>query len=180
MNVEIRPILPPSFYQLQEGLRTRVRQAINTQMHAHAQMARTLLEDATSNWSPPPSFIVAGSVEAGEMAVLTDDDRYLWVDSGTRPHTILPRRKKMLVFQRSYSAKTKGGGGSSSGPIVRAFVVHHPGIRAARISEKVAKEVDLSLRATIQAAIQNALTGGRGAVVGGVRRGRVGSILGGR
>lgn len=69
---------------------------------------------------------------------------YQYVSRGTRPHTIRPKKAKVLRFNKKYRAKTKprvlgSTRGGSSPPMVVAKVVHHPGTEARLFEEEIAR-----------------------------------------
>ena len=109
------------------------------------RVKREMLTDfriTTASWAHQVDFQgLVDSYADGSFTVLvgTDDPIYGYVNSGTRPHTIVPVRAKALRFQwggkGSYMAKTTPGvigahSGGSSGPIVYRQGVHHPGTKA--------------------------------------------------
>ena len=64
--------------------------------------------------------------------VWTDDEIYGYVDKGTKPHKIRPKKATILAFPETYLAKTAinligSGSGGSSGDTVFAKEVDHPG-----------------------------------------------------
>lgn len=95
------------------------------------------------------------------VSVSTDDPIYGYVDKGTKPHIIRPKKTNKsgrLFFQSKYKSKTtpriinshKGG---SSGDTVVAKAVHHPGTEArefthtiqAKYQPKLKKEMDKAI-----------------------------------
>jgi len=68
-----------------------------------------------------------------------------WTSRGTKPHIIEPKRAAALRFPSLYQPKTtpRGpgykGSGKSSGPIVFALKVHHPGTKARKFEEAWAR-----------------------------------------
>lgn len=97
-------------------------------------------------WRNKPSFEVAISLADGGATVLVTPDgpnrkQFEYVDKGTRPHPIFPRRARVLRFSSGYTAKTapgvigSGAGGPSGSPAFAAFIPRHPGTEARRFSE---------------------------------------------
>lgn len=97
-------------------------------------------EKTVSTWSRKPRFTV--KVSSREIEVRTDDPIWGYVDRGTKPHVIRPRRGKLLRFATGYSAKTRpgsiiSGAGGASGPVVFAREVNHPGTKARGFSRRL-------------------------------------------
>lgn len=100
-------------------------------------------------WRNKPTFEVAVSLSGGDVTVLVVPDgpnrqQFEYVDKGTRPHIIRPRRATILRFKSAYRAKTQPGvigsnpGGASGDDVYRQFV-NHPGTEARRFSEIIEK-----------------------------------------
>lgn len=70
------------------------------------------------------------------ITVGTDDDIYGYVNNGTEPHEITPKKSRFLYFPGGpYKAKTRVGiigsrAGGTSGATVAARSVKHPGSKA--------------------------------------------------
>ena len=91
----------------------------------------------TKTWKHKVKFTVVSSVDPNvEVLVGTDDEIYGYVNYGTRPHLIFPKKPGgVLAFPSSYTAKTKprvigSTAGGSSGPIMVRPYVEHPGTEA--------------------------------------------------
>jgi hypothetical protein len=91
-------------------------------------------EKTTATWDEEPEFHVRDV--RFRWSVWTDSEIYAYVDRGTRPHVIRPKRPGYpLAFQTGYTAKTvprviASRPGGASGPTVYAMEVHHPGTEA--------------------------------------------------
>lgn len=94
-------------------------------------------ETTTETWKHKPSF-KATEVSAAEWIVSTNDNIWVMLDEGTKPHVIVPKRAKRLRFQwggpGSYRAKSRPGylgsnKGGIKGPIVYRKRVNHPGTK---------------------------------------------------
>ncbi len=98
--------------------------------------------ETTRSWKHKPKFEAIVSVDPNvEVLVGTDDKIYGYVNEGTRPHIIRPKRARTLRFKwagkGSYIPKTKprvigSTPGKQTGPEVHRLVVHHPGIKEPR------------------------------------------------
>jgi len=111
-------------------------------------------EKIVANWEHKPDFqgrkyITADAIQVNVYPVGSNKQIYEFVTGGTRPHTIVPRSAKRLVFMwggpGSYKAKT-GPGGKYGGPgivtggrLTARTIVHHPGSEP-RNFEKVVRE----------------------------------------
>lgn len=103
------------------------------------------------------------------VEVGTDDEIYGYVDEGTRPHTIRPKRPGgVLAFPSVSAPKTKPGSlksgrGKSGGPTVFTKKVMHPGTKPRGFSKQIKRKMEPVLEADTQAAM------GRGAKKSGHR-----------
>lgn len=104
-------------------------------------------EKTTATWKHKPLFetrvLMAGGVMTG--LVFTEDEIFKFVDGGTRPHQIKPRRYPALRFKTGYNAKTRPGvlssrSGGPFGKYVYAKQVNHPGTEARGFSEAITKK----------------------------------------
>lgn len=100
----------------------------------------------------------------GGRTVGTDDRIYGYLDDGTKPHEIRPRRKKALAFRGGgYRAKTSpgvlgSGSGGASGPvIVRRKPVQHPGTAPRNFAETIARKYDGVVQKIVQDGIDEAV-----------------------
>lgn len=81
-----------------------------------------------------------GSMITG--SITTSDENYARLNSGTKKHLIVARRKRYLKYQMGYHPKTKPGqlrSGSSSytGAVKFRKVAHHPGITPRHFEDTV-------------------------------------------
>lgn len=111
-----------------------------------AEFAKTV-----ATWNDKPKFESEISLSGGDAMVLTGPtgsdeavQHFEWVDQGTKPHIIRPRRGRVLRFSSKFTPKTRKGWigsqrGGPSGDPVYAPVVHHPGTQARELSEAIQK-----------------------------------------
>jgi hypothetical protein len=104
-------------------------------------------EATTETWSHKPKFEQEIKLTKSELVgrVFTRDEIYGYVSLGTKPHPIAPKQARLLRFREVYQAKTEPGvigshGGGSSGPIVYAGSVYHPGTKGRRFAQAIAKK----------------------------------------
>jgi hypothetical protein len=70
---------------------------------------------------------------------------WIWTSRGTKPHPITPVNAAVLAFSQTYTPKTAprgpsyGGSGESSGPMVFAMYVDHPGTAPRHFEEAWAR-----------------------------------------
>ena len=127
------------------------------------QVARDMQADykrTTATWSHQPTFEKIVDVQAdGSFSALvgTDDRIYTYVDQGTSPHIITPKRPGYpLRFASGYRAKTRPGvlgssGGGPFGPDRFAMLVRHPGTKARNFTKMIFdKHRQLSLRRIVR------------------------------
>jgi hypothetical protein len=132
----------------------RIERAVKAALKEAADEAQTLLEGATATWKHKPTFSQT-AVRDG-IVIGTDDQIFEYVDDGTKPHIITPKRAKRLVFSPGGSPKTRpgvvgSGSGSRGDTRVFAKVVHHPGTAPRNFSKAVAKQMQDALPVIIAA-----------------------------
>jgi len=96
------------------------------------------LEGATATWEDKPQFEIQGPFLKGNelsvrVAPRTNVEIFTYVNDGTQPHMIFPRKGKFLSYQRDFTPKTQpwslsSRSGGKSGPYVNRLGVAHPGI----------------------------------------------------
>lgn len=107
----------------------------------------------SNNWSNQPEYKVEREQGSNHITLVfgTSDKIWNWLDRGTRPHIIRPKRAKVLAFQwggpGSYKAKTRpgwigSGSGGPSGDTVFRRAVHHPGTEPRHWTAAIQGELD--------------------------------------
>lgn len=117
-------------------------------------------------WKHQPEFkvrrygwLVKGN-HAISVQVWTDDPVWRYVDEGTKPHVIRPKKPGgVLAFPSQFKAKTqpqvlKSGTGSSGGATVFSKGVRHPGTKARNFSPMLQRKLDNLFGVMINAAIR--------------------------
>lgn len=99
----------------------------------------------TATWRHQPVWQhkIEWQLSQVRVKVWTNDEIYGYVNYGTRPHRIEPRRAKVLAFPSSSTPKTTpnvigSGAGGSSGPTVFSAGVNHPGTKARNFDKVIA------------------------------------------
>lgn len=154
--MKLIPITPPKeLFSL-----AAVARAIKTTLQDTAKDARADLERTTATWEHQVDFAITPIPDG--LKVDTNDRIWRMVDRGTRPHIIVPRRAKILVFGPGARAKTAprvigSGAGSTGGAPVVARRVNHPGTDARQFSDVVQEKYQAELPRRMQAAIDAAV-----------------------
>ncbi len=109
-----------------------------------------------------------GVTTGAEISVTTDDDIYAYVDEGTRPHIIRPKRRRgrrkaasTLAFQTGGRPKTTPNvigstAGRKGNKWAFAKEVHHPGTKARKFTQAIHRKWTPRFRKEMQAAINRA------------------------
>lgn len=102
------------------------------------------LDEMTKDWKSKPEFkITITDTRDRFSAVITPSgenaDIFTFVDQGTRPHIIRPKRARTLVF-RVKEPKTKRT--VESGGVVFATRVSHPGTKPQGLFEQAIEKID--------------------------------------
>lgn len=120
-------------------------------------------EGTTNNWNTKVKFDLKVTVNSSEamIEITTDNEIYGYVNEGTKPHVIRPKRARRLAFRTGYRPKTTpksitSGPGGDSGPWVTAGVVHHPGTKARQFTKYVIVRYQDVFPVVIQQAIEKA------------------------
>lgn len=120
-------------------------------------------EATVKTWDHKPKFELAISLKGKgpQFIAGTDDEIYGYVNFGTRPHRIVPKRAKVLRFRGTYSAKTTPGvigskSGGSSGDVVFSKGVNHPGTKARNFDKQIGKKWEKSFRGEMHDAMKRA------------------------
>jgi hypothetical protein len=139
--IKLKPIRPAP-----DALSPRkYERAIETAMGIVAVTAVQEFQQTTRSWRHKPDFRIAKDGD-DRVTVGTDDEIYGYVDQGTRPHVIRPRRGRFLRFQAGARAKTTPGslssGGGGGGVTTFRRGVNHPGTKARGFSELIARRAE--------------------------------------
>lgn len=121
-------------------------------------------ELTTATWNHQPKFEKLVQVGPDEIAVLvgTDDEIYGYVDKGTKPHIIAPKKPGgVLAFPSGYTAKTRpnvasSSNGGSGGDTVFAAYVLHPGTEARNFDKVIQKDWEKKFKRRMEQAMSEA------------------------
>lgn len=141
-----------------------MRKIIEDEVKSIADDIEADFKKTTATWDHKPQFDKEVQIGPGEIAILvgTDDEIYNYVDQGTRPHKIKPKKPGgVLAFQSIYTAKTvpkivDSGSGGSSGSTVFTTGVNHPGTKARKFSEAIAEDWEPEFKKRMEMAFSKA------------------------
>lgn len=116
--------------------------AVAKGMDDAAEAVKKDYELTTQGWKHGVTFTV--TTQGANRTVSTADDIWRYVDEGTKPHVIVPKRGRVLRFAVGGRAKTApgkltSGSGSKGGAVVFRPRVNHPGTKARLFSQQIAK-----------------------------------------
>lgn len=155
MLAEVKVILPPPFHY--DAMRKELFQASQNVIKGMA----TDYGNVVKTWEHKPRIVggESGRSRSATGAIIrvvvgpdpADDNSRIfgYVDRGTRPHIIKPRRAKALAFiwggPGSYKAKTRpmflsSTAGGPTGTLVFRQFVRHPGTKARGFTEQIQKK----------------------------------------
>ena len=138
---------------------------ISTMRRKSVPELKRLFRGTTEGWKNPPNWSEKYSNSVDEVSATVwatgkNKKQYGYVNFGTDPHPIYPRRAKVLRFQPGYRAGTRPGSIRSrayqrSGPVITSLGVNHPGIKDPRkfdeqIAIKIAPEFQDDIRDAIR------------------------------
>lgn len=155
-----------SFLAIYSKVRKEVERAVDAELKPHLLQ---YFERIVSRWENEPEFKARKKVTAREISLYVypaGPSKPIWeyVSGGTRPHTIVPRRKKLLAFQAgTYKPKTsrgghyKGAGKVIGGKLAFAKKVKHPGSKAREFEKHIARWAKPKSRKIIENALRRGL-----------------------
>jgi hypothetical protein len=167
ISISFEPILPPGNYfghradALQAALVAALQSDVTTTLVG-------ALRQRSANWSVSPLW--SSEISSGGNIVLTlkpsgpGAKLWTWVSAGTRPHSIDPRRRKVMSFNSNPGRKTGPAGTgrfgmtrAPSGEDVFAHHVDHPGIEARAFEVDVVDDKGDKVIAILEAAVAAAI-----------------------
>lgn len=155
--VTVKVIIPDKLLADSKAMDGAIKNAIEMATTA----AKVDFEVTTQTWSHSVNFRKEKGATSGK--VWTDDEVYSWVNNGTKPHVIVPRRAARLVFAAGgFRAKTSPGKiksrqGSKGKGIVFAKRVQHPGTEPRNFDKEIQSKWEKEFPAIAQRAIDSAI-----------------------
>lgn len=160
VSVRIKPIIP-------RGKVPDLAQLVKTELRREVVNVKRELELPTRRWKHKVVFYEkqpSGAQSSG-VEIATDSRIFKYVDQGTKPHIIKPRKAKVLAFNSIFKPQTKpnslnSSAGRNSPPKIFTSLVHHPGTKARNFTRLVLKRsrnrfpkaVDKAIRLAVQRA----------------------------
>jgi hypothetical protein len=157
MPASFKAILPKAF--VNQFAKEFSKEMANMLNEVNADFQRTT---RTWNHKPPFEIVLKRNAEGLVGSVTTDDKIYLWVDKGTKPHKIRPKKGGWLVFRSQYRAKTRPTvigstpGGASGRTVAVQRPVNHPGTKARKFSKTIAKKYKPRFKKLMERALATA------------------------
>ena len=132
-------------------------------LRAEAESIKKDFDATMTTWEHKARFFIRTTSRKNylSMTIYTKDAVYAYVNYGTKPHVIRPKKARVLRFQSGYSAKTRPGfigssPGGSSGDTIFAQEVHHPGTAPRGFDKAIAEKHERSFKARMDAAMAKA------------------------
>lgn len=163
MPGEVKAIIPKEFNS------EAVLRVLRGEMEKFAPHLVKEFEKTTAGWrGEKPKFTPVMKETSGEIRIQIrlagpkkGREKWNWINYGTKPHRITPRRAKALRFQTGYSAGSKPGTtftsrASKSGGWVSSQGVNHPGTEARGWKEIIVRENQPLFERWMSAAMRNA------------------------
>lgn len=93
----------------------------------------------TAKWKKKPTWLREVNYSSSKITTFvgTENEIYGYIDYGTKPHLIVPRRKTVLRFLGSSYG---GSGRPKGGDYVFAKYVNHPGFKGYKHSKRLLKK----------------------------------------
>lgn len=153
MKVRLQPIKP----KVQAINVDRARQLIKRATDDSAYEVLQDFEATVETWDTPVTFTVKSDGPNREIG--TKSKIYEYVDLGTKPHIIEPKKKTVLKFGLNSLPKTTPGNiasgpGRPGSPFIFRKRVRHPGTKARKFSETIRRRRQALLARKIQDALR--------------------------
>lgn len=117
------------------------------------------LEKSTQAWSKPVEFEINENKES--VTISTEDNRYQWVDEGTKPHDIRPKKARTLRWLPGGKVRNeiarRQANAERRDVAIYATKVSHPGIRPRSITARVMKRHESKIVSSVSDAIMKAV-----------------------
>ena len=136
--------------------------AILKEANQYAKDMKLDFDATTGTWNHKVNFQTDVSVlpDIVSVKVWTDDEIYGYVDKGTKPHIIRPKKPGgRLFFKVGGTPKTQpgqdtAGPGSPGTKLVAASEVHHPGTKARNFTKEISKHHSRDFYSRMRTAIR--------------------------
>lgn len=143
-----------------DKIAAQVDSAVKAQLLREQKKNARELQRATATWKNPLQLEIDDTDEGATIS--TDDQRYEWVDEGTKPHDIRPRNARVLRFLpgngvRSEIARRKNNAARRDAQAVYTRQVRHPGIKPRSITERVMAKRRIPIVSAVEDAVEKAI-----------------------
>lgn len=145
------------------------KQAIRKEAQKQGKELLAMFQDIVSDWKHKPNFrlqvrIMPSRITLTVYATGQYKDIWKYVDEGTSPYIIRPKRGKVLRFRTGYIPRTTpiaeyGGAGRYTGGWMSAKQVRHPGIKARKFTVTIGKEFQPLLSKALGLSLRKAVRG---------------------
>lgn len=168
-GVRVRRAIRSKTRQTQIATMRKARSELLAVLEAEAALVKADYEDAVSDWSDEnrPQFVTERKLTDKELKITIRpyarrkaSQVFSWVDLGTRPHVIRPKKSnptQRLAFQTGYRPKTLPvaqahvGPGRAEGNLTRPMIVHHPGTAPRQFTKVFQKRSQSRLSRAVEA-----------------------------
>lgn len=155
VSLKLQAIKPPKMPTGEEYAK-----AMQASVQKSAALILRDLSATTRTWKHKPAFDVTITQVGDDYSVTagTDDQVFQYVNDGTKPHAIRPKRSKFLHFSSGYKAKTRVGiigslEGGAFGNDVFSKGVLHPGSRGRMFTETIRRRRQVTVAQEISQSI---------------------------
>lgn len=162
----LKAIIPKQSFALSKPMTKALAQATTDTLNT----MKKDFERTTRGWKTEVKFTTQKALNVTSTsirgAVGTDNKIYGYVNNGTRPHIIRPKRAKALRFQTGYRPKTRFrtlisfSGGGAYGAYAYAKSVRHPGTKPREFDYTIADMRQPDFEKACRSAIAKASTDG--------------------
>lgn len=160
MKINIAPITPKKNLLNPDLYQKLIAQAVlDTKDGVKADFQKT-----AATWTHQPKWFITR--RGTDWWIGTKDEIYAYVDLGTPPHIIAPKREggRLRFYRSGFKPKSRVGyidsyaGKTASKDLTWAKLVHHPGTKARHFSLKIAAKWQKEFAKRCRAAVKQAAT----------------------
>lgn len=142
-----------------ENIAANIKEVVNKETLRQQKRNAREIKRATATWQNPLQLEIEDTDDG--VTISTEDQRYEWVDEGTKPHEISPRSARVLRFLPGYRvraeiARRQENSARRDARMVFAKKIIHPGIRPRSITERVMAKRRLPIISAIKDAVEKA------------------------
>lgn len=152
---------------------SEVRLQLLNAMRKEGRLWRRELKKTVQYWKgekPDFEFVIGltktdATLLAGPSGSKHGAQKWVWVNDGTKPHVIRPKKASFLRFRTGYQRGSSPGSmgvraSQTTGPWRSAKAVNHPGYTGAKWTVTLKRSRDLPFRTALNAALREGLRKG--------------------